>query len=71
VSVLELSPSHEVQIHVEDSHEAIDLIDSLRAHGLDAELADTPGSWDVVTDGPLEEAAEIAEEELSRHECLH
>jgi hypothetical protein len=69
VSVVEVGPSHEL-IHVEDSLEAIELIDSLRAHGLDAALADIPGSWDVDADGPFEEVVEIVEEELGRHERL-
>jgi hypothetical protein len=67
MSVAEISPAHEL-IHVEDSHEAIDLIDSLRSHGLDAALADIPGSWDVDADGPFEEVLEIVEEELGHHE---
>jgi hypothetical protein len=54
----------ELRIEVEDSHEAIVLIDDLRAHGLEAELADTPGAWDVVADGPFEEVAEIVGEHV-------
>jgi predicted NAD/FAD-binding protein len=51
----------ELLIEKEDSHQAIDLIDLLRAQGLDAELADSPG-WDVVVGGPVEEAEEILRE---------
>ena len=54
----------ELLLEVHDSHEAIDLIDDLREHGIDAELADVPGTWDVATDGPIEEVAEIVSEHL-------
>lgn len=54
----------ELLIEAEDSHEAIDLIDWLRAHGLDAELADAPG-WDVVVGKPVDEVAELLGERQS------
>jgi hypothetical protein len=63
MSVVEVSP-HELLIEAHDSHEAIDLIDCLRSEGLDAELADAPG-WDVLVDGPVEEAEEILGERSS------
>lgn len=55
----------ELLIEVEDSHEAIELIDFFRAHGIEAELADTPGAWDVVAGGTVEEVAEILEERVA------
>ncbi len=36
-----------VRIETELSRDAIELIDTFRAHGLPAELAETPGAWDV------------------------
>lgn len=42
-----------VRVALPDSYAAIDLIDELRAHGVDAGLADTPGEWVVAADAPL------------------
>ncbi len=42
-----------VRVALPDSYAAIDLIDELRAHGIDAGLADTPGEWIVAADAPL------------------
>jgi hypothetical protein len=42
-----------VRVALPDSYAAIDLIDELRARGVDAGLADTPGEWTVAADVPL------------------
>jgi len=51
-----------LRIHATDSHDAIDLMDALRARGLSVSLADTPGAWEVdVLARPPEAVGDFAE----------
>jgi dihydropyrimidine dehydrogenase (NAD+) subunit PreT len=51
-----------LRIHATDSSDAIDLVDALRAHGLSASLADTPGAWEIdVLAAPAEADGRFAE----------
>lgn len=48
-----------LRIELTSSHHAIDLIDAFRACGLEAGLADTPGTWDVAVAGSVDEIAPV------------
>jgi hypothetical protein len=50
------------------SRDAIDLIDAFRAHGFQAGLADTPGTWDVAVTGSVGEIVPVLAERLTAQE---